>query len=284
MAPHNFEYHQYLRQVLKFDGPETNLYVATEKEFSKGQGIEFPYRSYFYALGLMHEDLCRLQVGVREFTLKKKSLTVVGSGIVRHWLKNNWKIRNTTALFKAELFEKPFYSNFLVDYDFFKPGANYVIDLKDDSYDWFSKYLKLLYDEQKNLKVASGILYSILESLNNTYKKESSEIVPTRNYVIVRTFDNLLQQEYRNHKDVGFYSDSLNISAKHLSDVLKTETGHTTKQCIEAFVLFEAKSLLKQTGMTVKEILYWLGYEDPSYFNKLFKAKVGLTPASYRAN
>jgi AraC-like DNA-binding protein len=47
-------------------------------------------------------------------------------------------------------------------------------------------------------------------------------------------------------------------------------------------VLFEAKSLLKQTPMSVKEIVYWLGYEDPSYFNRVFKSKVGLTPLQYR--
>jgi AraC family transcriptional regulator, transcriptional activator of pobA len=46
--------------------------------------------------------------------------------------------------------------------------------------------------------------------------------------------------------------------------------------------MFEAKSLLKQTQMSIKEIVYWLGYEDASYFTKHFKNKEGITPLIYR--
>ena len=110
-APHNFGYHQYLRQVLQNESDQP-LFVATEKDFEKGGGISFPYRSYFYALGLMHEDKCRLQVGIREYEIRKQSLTVVGPGIVRFWLENDWKVKNTTIFFKPELFGRPFQANF----------------------------------------------------------------------------------------------------------------------------------------------------------------------------
>lgn len=88
-APVDFEYYQYLKQVLKSDFTDSDLFVATEKQFSQGPGISYPYRSFFYALGLMHEDKCRLKVGLRDFELQKGSLTMVGPGIIRTWLQND---------------------------------------------------------------------------------------------------------------------------------------------------------------------------------------------------
>jgi AraC family transcriptional regulator, transcriptional activator of pobA len=74
----------------------------------------------------------------------------------------------------------------------------------------------------------------------------------------------------------------LNLTPKNLSEILKNETGLSAKQVIEEFLMFEAKSLLKQTQMSIKEIVYWLGYEDASYFTKHFKNKEGITPLNYR--
>ncbi|MBO9659063.1 MAG: helix-turn-helix domain-containing protein, partial [Chitinophagaceae bacterium] len=47
-------------------------------------------------------------------------------------------------------------------------------------------------------------------------------------------------------------------------------------------ILLEAKRLLTYSSMTVKEIAYDLGYEDPAYFNRLFANKTGDTPVAFR--
>ena len=56
---------------------------------------------------------------------------------------------------------------------------------------------------------------------------------------------------YQKQKEVSFYSNQMNLTAKHLSCILKEETGLSAKQSINEFILFEAKSLLKQTGMSI---------------------------------
>ncbi|GAB4496538.1 MAG: hypothetical protein OHK0019_28430 [Saprospiraceae bacterium] len=135
---------------------------------------------------------------------------------------------------------------------------------------------------EKDGKIASGLLFAFLEFIDKTYKKITQNHPKTPKFSLVRDFDRLLQTHYQTHKEVAFYAEKMNMSSKYLSEKLKTDTGQSAKQIIEDFVLFEAKSLLKQTTMTVKEIVYWLGYEDPSYFIKVFKSRVGLTPLEYR--
>lgn len=281
-APINFEFHQYLRQVLNSELTNSNLFIATEYDFKNGPGITFPYRSYFYSLGILHEDECQLKVGIRQFDINKQSLTIVGPGIVRFWIENDWKVKNTTVLFKPDLFQKPFYSNFLLDYSFFKPGAQHVINLSDQEYIQVNSILELLQQHKTDNNINSGLLFSLLELIKNIYPQNEEHFIGNRSHEIVRAFEVILNNQYQKHKDVNFYAEQLSITPKHLSDVLKKETGFTAKQSIEEFVLFEAKSLLKQTEMSVKEIVYWLGYEDPSYFNKLFRNKVGITPLGFR--
>lgn len=283
-APVNFEFQQYLRQVVKSEFSDADLFVATENDFKKGPGITYPYRSYFYALGVMHEDKCRLKVGIREFDIYRQSLTIVGPGIVRLWMENDWQVRNTTVFFKPELFQKPFYSNFLRDYPFFRPGAQHVLHLSDHAYTQVNAFLELLQRHKTDRNIATGLLFSLLELVQKLYPQQAENQSGTRNHEIVRAFDQLLHQQYQRHKEVNFYASELHITPRHLSHVLKKETGSTVKQCIEEFVLFEAKSLLKQTEMTIREIVYWLGYDDPSYFTKLFRNKVGTTPLGFRKN
>ena len=74
----------------------------------------------------------------------------------------------------------------------------------------------------------------------------------------------------------------LNISARYLSDSLKAETGKTTIEHIHLYLIDEAKNLLLEPKIPVSEIAYKLGFDNPKYFSRLFKKKVGLTPSEYR--
>jgi AraC-like DNA-binding protein len=46
--------------------------------------------------------------------------------------------------------------------------------------------------------------------------------------------------------------------------------------------MLEAKRLLIHTSMSAKEIAYFLGYDDPAYFNRLFASKVGDSTSGFR--
>lgn len=74
----------------------------------------------------------------------------------------------------------------------------------------------------------------------------------------------------------------LNMSARYLSDALKSETGKTAIEHIHLYLIDEAKNLLLEPRITVSETAYQLGFENPQYFSRLFKKKIGLTPSKYR--
>jgi AraC family transcriptional activator of pobA len=77
-------------------------------------------------------------------------------------------------------------------------------------------------------------------------------------------------------------ADRLNISTRYLSDLLKQETGKTAQEHIHLCLVAEAKSLLIQNDNNIAEIAFRLGFENPTYFSRLFKKEVGIPPHAFR--
>lgn len=72
------------------------------------------------------------------------------------------------------------------------------------------------------------------------------------------------------------------MSGKYLSDLLKKETGNSLIEHIHSFLINEAKTKLLNSGETVEQIAFSLGYKYPQHFSKFFKNKTGLNPGEFR--
>ncbi len=82
---------------------------------------------------------------------------------------------------------------------------------------------------------------------------------------------------------VQYFAKKLNLSAPYLTDLLKQETGKSTQEHIHQQIMEMAKTKLLTSNRSVSEIAYELGFEYPQYFSRIFKKKVGITPAEYRS-
>ena len=58
--------------------------------------------------------------------------------------------------------------------------------------------------------------------------------------------------------------------------------GMTPLDYVHAMRLEEAKQILERSDMAIEVVANEVGYEDASFFSRLFRRKVGLTPAQYR--
>jgi AraC-like DNA-binding protein len=77
-------------------------------------------------------------------------------------------------------------------------------------------------------------------------------------------------------------AERLSTHPSHLSRKFKEETKMTLTAFQQMLRINRAKHLLKTENLTVEEIAWTIGYEDPSYFARVFKKEIGRTPSQYR--
>ena len=99
---------------------------------------------------------------------------------------------------------------------------------------------------------------------------------------IFNRFLSLVVEYHTVERNVSFYADRLCLTPKYLSKLIKSVSGYSAPEWIDAYVILEAKSMLMYSGCTVKQIVSDLNFPNPSAFNKFFKKKTGLTPVQYR--
>ena len=71
-------------------------------------------------------------------------------------------------------------------------------------------------------------------------------------------------------------------SPSHLSRMFSKITGHTFKEVVLKYKIENAKELLENSQLTITEVSYEIGYQDPNYFTATFKRITGITPSQYR--
>jgi len=91
-----------------------------------------------------------------------------------------------------------------------------------------------------------------------------------------------LEESYKVHHEVVFYANALNVTPRQLSDHCKQQTGKLPKYVVEERLILEAKRYLAFSHQSVKSIAFDLGYDDPSYFSKVFKRHTGYSPKDFR--
>ncbi len=72
------------------------------------------------------------------------------------------------------------------------------------------------------------------------------------------------------------------LSEKSFTRRFKAATGHAPLDYVQRLRIEEAKELLETTALPVAAIGHAVGYEDTSFFRRLFKRRIGTTPARYR--
>ena len=111
---------------------------------------------------------------------------------------------------------------------------------------------------------------------------ETSHSPQTRLNILFEKFMSLVSEYHNSERGMAFYANRLGMTPKYLSKLIKQVSGRSAPDWIDSFVVNEAKSMLKYTDDSIKEIVYKLNFVNASVFYKFFKAQTGMTPSEYR--
>lgn len=93
----------------------------------------------------------------------------------------------------------------------------------------------------------------------------------------------LIARHCREHSDVQYYADQMNVSSHYLAQVTRRMAAVSPKQLIDEYLLKELKVALLGRDLTIQEVAYRYGFTSQSHFTKFFRKLTGETPTEFRS-
>jgi len=133
------------------------------------------------------------------------------------------------------------------------------------------------------LEMLQMMLKRILILCTRVYKtQENFDPLEQSNDTIIRTFNFLVEQHFREKHTVSEYADLLNKSPKTLANLFKKLSTKTPLEIIKNRRMLEARRLLSYTNDPISEIGYQIGFNDIQSFSRFFKKNEGTSPSEFR--
>lgn len=82
--------------------------------------------------------------------------------------------------------------------------------------------------------------------------------------------------------DINMFAESMGYGRTTFFKKVKKITGSTPNDYIKAIRMDKAAELLKDDTLTIAQVSYQVGFDDPYYFSKSFKSYFGISPSQYR--
>lgn len=247
------------------------------------------HRFEYYAMYLITEDTGWHYIDYKKYPLKKGSFLFLSKNQVQVFEKND-KIQGFVILFSEEFLQKGLsytqiknYVN-LFNYHIYSP----LLELNEANYNDLLSLTERIKDEYEHEidemqgKIISTFLNALLFKTERITREKYQFTNQTQHDKKFILFKDLLEENLVERKDAKFYADRMNISYKHLNDICKTVISKTAKQFITNYLILEIKRYLASSSMSVKEIAYKIGFDEPTNLQKVFKRETGKSALQFR--
>lgn len=225
-----------------------------------------------------------------DYALKENQIYCVSPGQV-HQVIEEEQSEGFVLLFSNDfLIQNNIPFRFIEDLNLFRNfGETPPVTLSDLNMMRVNSLCELLLDyRDRDMKfhseAQSSFLKLILIECNNACelpKQAHTQNIEAGN-TLMKNFKDLINTHYKSIHTVNTYADKMNITADHLNRTIKHLTGKTAKDHLDARISLAAKRLLYFSTLSLKEIAFELGFNEPAHFSSYFKKLTGQTPSNYR--
>ena len=138
----------------------------------------------------------------------------------------------------------------------------------------------LFRDELLHIHI-QALLYAFIREVSEELRQATPQDL-TRANQQMRLFFDLLAMRRGHLRSVSEVATLMNLTPKHLSRVIKEQTGETPIHFIHQYMMRAITQELRYSTKTAKEIAFQQGFSSLACFGKFVKQQTGLTPTEYR--
>jgi AraC family transcriptional activator of pobA len=265
----------------------SDFYINTFKNHLVDHSfVEEPHRHNSYVLVLFTNGSGTHDIDFDTFGIQPGSMFFLQPGQMHNWSLSD-DIDGFVVFYSQEMYNLYFRQKTIDAYSFYYSlgnspemvlNTNEVKDIEPYFYNMLAEY-------QGNKMMKQDKIINLLDSIHIEIARKYNEthVLEAHSYnVKIRDFNALLENYFLAEKTASFYASQLHITLKHLNRICNETLKKTTTQVITDRIILEAKRMLMDKKSTVSEIASALGFDDYSYFVRLFKKNAGMTPTAFR--
>lgn len=257
------------------------------------RGFQFPCRIEAFIIGICTEGEARMSFNLNECRIGKNMLFLFNpSNILQMEPQEEFRVHllavSTDFLKSLNINIRNMVPQLL------QFAERPAIGLSEEECGMLREYISLIAKEIRRpealhtreivSELFSALFYKTGDVLQNYLTDHPEAAAPVRdraeNYF--RRFTQLLGDNYRQERSVGYYARRLCITPKYLTTIIKRISGRSVSEWIDSFVILEAQALLKHSNMSIQEIAYYLNFPNQSFFGSYFKRITGMSPSQYK--
>jgi AraC-like DNA-binding protein len=244
--------------------------------------VQQPHRDNWHLLSLQVSGTTIMEIDFQQYLIKPSSIFYIHPNQVHRVVSFKDAVFYSLIIDNKTL--KPEYLKILEDISPLQPLR---VDKKTFTLlnDIVSVCIKAF--EGKQAKLYTSLLkdscHTFVSAILSQYLKQVQPTdTPSRFDIVAKSFKTALEENFTSIKSPKEYAQKLNISTPYLNECVKQTTGRSVSYQIHQRIMLEAARLLYHSNMSVKEIAHELGYDDHSYFIRLFSKVAGMTPLEFR--
>ncbi|WP_462267658.1 helix-turn-helix domain-containing protein [Mucilaginibacter sp.] len=251
----------------------------------------------FYTVFLKEVKCGDLVYGRNTYDYQEGTLVFIAPGQVAGISSNGemYQPKGYALVFHPDFIHGTDLGRRIQEYTFFGYQSNEALHLSDRErnivLDCFSK---IEYELERAIdKHSKRLILSNIELFLDYCVRFYERQFITRDHVyegVLAKFETLLNNYFSSEKpetlglpSVAYFAEKLHLSPNYFGDLLKKETGKTAMEHIQSKLIDMAKEKIFDTGKTVSQIAFELGFKYPQHFVRLFKKRVGRTPNEFRS-
>lgn len=153
---------------------------------------------------------------------------------------------------------------------FLSGGMTYYFRYRKD-------YLNTVIDINNYEQLRNWFLNKVTDACRNIITKKEEQAMG-----VIAKAKSYIEENFRKDISLDDVSRTVDISPYYFSKLFKQETGENFIEYLTNIRIENAKKLLHNRVLSIKNICADTGYSDPNYFSRIFKKSVGVTPTEYR--
>ncbi|GAA4243483.1 AraC family transcriptional regulator [Winogradskyella damuponensis] len=270
---------------------EVMTFAETYNKLSKSSHDPFSsHRILFHLILIVTKNSYSHVVDFKSYTLVEGSSIFIAKNQIHHFTKELKKADGYCIVFNSAFVDKSHYLlsnlnlNRLFNYHIEAPVIHQK-EMDNDNLINIANDLRNEYTFSNDFgksEILSNLLHVLLLKAERAKENQSVKNINLQWLEKFTAFKDMLEIDYPKTRSSRDYASNLFISYKFLNDIVKTLTGKTVKAFIDDFVIIEIKRYLVTTSLSVKEISYKTGFEEPANMVRFFRKNTTFTPLKFR--